>query len=481
MKRISIFILIPAMVGSAVLAQEAEPTITYDLASETFAEMLVLLDQSINLASTAVLGAEVGTLRGERQEYAQGILNLLEGPDSELYEEADDFVMADQLGLLPLMDQLRTLSGGAPVNELFPDSAYGFSNVAVSFIIAWELADSALHKASALAQSMIRPPYTFPWHEELATLYSLLVAARGGNIDDFPLGGISSLAKMFPSREVWVDADESIQDAVDRVPDGGTVYISPGMYRETLSINKNVSLVAASHAPNGLPELGRTVLKGMPWRASIEIASSTPIEVTIRGLVIQDAYAAISVEGPCTVTVLDVRFEGNGTGLYVVNGGIAAAGACHFDRNEHSITLRWGANCTVRDSVIENSPPTAGVISVMCSYLELLSCEIRDNQGSAITSYGGADSALHLVDCSVIRNSQGLKLFRGACPLEPLALGSQPSPSGEHSFGTITGWGNVIPGPDEEDGNMASAFQVDVSLGETMDLSFLIEPKPEEE
>ena len=239
-----------------------------------------------------------------------------------------------------------------------------------------------------------------------------------------------------------------------------------------------MTLVAASHAPGGLPELGGTILAGMPWRASVEIASSSPIEIAIRGLVIQDAYAAISVDGPCTVTTLDVLFEGNGTGLYVVNGGAVTADSCRFNRNEHAIALRSGANCAAKDCVIEDSPPTVGAISVMCSYLELVSCEIRDNQGPAITLYGGVSSGLHITNCRAIRNSVGLLLFYAGCRIDPT---SPESPRSEESFGTITGWGNVVPEPNEEDGNMAGAFQVNAPPGETIDLSFLIEPKPEDE
>jgi len=481
MKRMTIFMFILALAGMTGIAQETEPAITYDLAAETFAEMIILLDQAIYLTTTAVLSAEDGSLRAEHRERAQGVLNLLVGPDDELYDAGNGFTVLNQRGLLPLMEQIRSWDGGAPIDELFPDYTYGFSNAIASFLIAWELAESALHEASAVALSMAFPGSSFPWREELTTLYSLLVAVRGGSVDAFPLGGISTLAEQFPSREIWVDPDESIQDAVDRVPDGGTIYISPGTYREMLTITKNLSLVAASHAPNGQPELGQTVLEGMIWRAAIEIASSDAIDVSIQGLVIRDAGVAISAAGSCNVTALDARFEDNRAGFYVDGGGNVIAESCYFTGNVHAVTLRSGVNCLLVDSVIEDSPSTQHVISVMCSTLELRGCEIRDNQGPGITVHGSAASELQMTNSRILRNSFGLELFYEACPLEPLSYGSESSVLGERSFATITGWENSIPGPDEEDGNTGSAFLFHPLMTKTLDLSFLTEPKPETE
>ena len=480
MKRIIVLLMIIAVVSVAATAQTDDSAITYDLAAESFAEMLTVLDQAIYLVATAASGGTGQFMRGELQEYAQAVINLLEGPESELFDDGNDLAMVPTVGLIPLMDGLRSWSGGPAYQELYPSRPYGHLSNVLGYRTAWDLVDAALQKASDVAQSMIRPLYTFPWEQELAVLYALFVSARGGDSVSFPLGGVESLAQLFPLREIWVDAGESIQAALDRVPDGGTVYIPAGVYREALVVNKNVNIVAASHAPNGLPELGRTILEGLLWRASIEVSSSAPIDVSVRGLIFRNSAVAIAVDGACNVTLFDVLVEDSDAGLYVTNAAVITAEACRFNRTEMAITLHFGAFATLRDCVIENSPPSSHVIQFWCSRLELDNCDIRDNQGTGVSVGAGVASELHMINSRILRNSQGMEVSYGACALEA-RIGSQSAPLSEEGYGTITGWANTIPGPGEKDGNTYSVFGSPPFPPRELDLTFLTQPKPEDE
>jgi len=477
MKRTIVLLMILAVASIATVAQTDDAAISYDLAAESFAEMLDVLDQAIYLVATAAAGGTGQFMRGELQEYAQAVINLLEGPESELFDDENDLAMVPTLGLIPLMDGLRARSGGPAYEELFPDYEYGYSSIVLSFRTAWALVDSALNKASDVAQSMIRPLYTFPWEQELSALYALLVSARGGDRMVFPLGGVRTLSEVFPLREIWVEADESIQEAIDRVPEGGTVYVAVGIYRETLLVNKNVSLVAASHAPNGLPELGRTILEGMLWRASIEITSAAPIDVTITGFIIRDAHAAITAEGACSVLVEDVSFERDDTGLFVNAGASVKATSSVFTENQAAVRVIRGGYCSLKDSLIEDSHPMYSAVDVSCAVLEVVNCEISDTRGKAISVGPGPSSQLHLVNSRLFRNSQALEVASGFCVSDIDTEAGQTSRAYELSI--VTGWGNSIPGPDEEDGNL-SAFGGPTPFAEP-DLAFLTQPKPEEE
>ncbi len=480
MKRILVVLMILAVAGIATVSQTDDAATTYDLAAESFAEMLDVLDQAIYLVATATSGGTRQFMRGELQEYAQAVINLLEGPESELFDDENDLAAVPTVGLIPLMDGLRDRSGGPAYEELFPGRVYGYVSNVLGFKTAWGLVDAAFQKASEVAQSMIRPLYTFPWEQELTTLYALLVSARGGDNTQFPLGGVESLAQLFPLREVWVNAGESIQAAVDRVPDGGTVYVPAGVYRETVVVSKNVSIVAASHAPNGLPELGRTILEGLLWRASIEVSSSAPIDVSVRGVVFRNSAVAVAVDGACNVALFDVLVEDSDAGLYAANAAIVTAEACRFNRTEMAITLHFGAFASLRNCVIENSPPSSHVIQFWCSRLELDNCDIRDNQGTGVTVGAGVASELHMINSRILRNSQGMEVSYGACALEA-RVGSQSASLSEEGYGTITGWGNRIPGPGEEDGNTYSVFGSPPFPPRELDLTFLTQPKPEDE
>ncbi|MFC2078752.1 right-handed parallel beta-helix repeat-containing protein [Candidatus Bipolaricaulota bacterium] len=475
MKRFMVLVVILTMTGLCALAQTDDPAITYDLAAEVLAEMLSVLDQALRLATTAIIGTpSEGMPRSEIQKHAQAIVNLLEGPESEFYDEDNDLTLSIQEGVRPLLDRLRTRHGDAPMTELFPDFSRGFMNRAIDFQLAWNLVDGVLRKASDVARSMLRVPYSFPLEQEMMSLYSLLVAARGSTSDDFPIGGVSMMVALFPSREIWVEVDESIQDAVDRVPEGGTVFIPPGTFRGTVSISKSVNLVAASHAPNGLLEMGRTVLEGMQWRASIEIESGEPIDVGIRGLVIRNAGGGVSVRGSCAVDLFDVLVEDAGTGIYVDEGAAVEAEECRFNRNERAVSVNGGALCTLLDCAVENAPPKGYSVGVQCSRLEIIGCTFQYNRNFCISVFGGKETELHMVDCTIINNSRGIEYYYGGCATE-----SSTAPHGEKSFVTITGWGNTIPGAGEENENAIGAYHTEAL--QELDLSFLTQPEPESE
>jgi parallel beta helix pectate lyase-like protein len=288
--------------------------------------------------------------------------------------------------------------------------------------------------------------------------------------------------------EITVAPGQSIQEAIGAVIEGGTIYLSPGIYEEAIVVSKNVDLVAASHASNGNLEMGKTVIKGKPWKgaipfsSSIEIRSDKPIDVSIRGLIIRSSGGAMSIEGSSNVTLFDVGFEDNEIGLTVWDGGVARAESCRFSGNDMAITLAWGGTCTLQECVIENNSTSGYAVGVWCSRLEVLDSTISDNQGGGILVRGGSVTELHLVDNTIVRNSYGLRVNMTACELERSPAGSPDlAPMSDYGFPTISGWGNTIPEQEEEEGNTFGAFDVWAHRATIDDLSFLTEPKPEEE
>ena len=469
MKRTILSLLI-VLLAAIPLCADDRPTITYDLAADTFAEMLELLDQAIYLATSAVLA----DTKSEIKVYVQGILNLLTGPDSALYDSENE--ITTDTGLQPLLAGLYTpYTGSIPYYALFPDpSAYDPNQN--GFLYAWDQVEATLSKAQSVAEGLMSAPYSFPWEEEVYTLFALLVAVRGGDEGVFPLGGVGALAHMFPTREIEVGIRESIQEAIDRAPAGGVVYLDPGIYREAIMIDKSISLMARPATEDASSELGSVVIQGSLWGSAITVDSANPITVSIEGIELRGNVGGITLLHQATVTLTHVVFSENDTGLVADEDVTFFVNQCTFSANRTAISVWKSVQGTLTDSIVEMSTSWNGAIHVGCGRLTIDSCEIRDNIGVAIALGPAPTTELHLVDSRIVRNDIGIEAHSGWCSPVPVTDPADYDAM-EFGFGTATGWNNVIPGRGEPDGNSLAAFDA-TAMDEELDLTFLTEPEP---
>src|SRR5688500_10186231 len=84
---------------------------------------------------------------------------------------------------------------------------------------------------------------------------------------------------------------ETIQDAIDAANDGDTIIIAEGVYAETLTIDKTITLTAASF-DTANPVNNTTFITGEGANvssAAIAVESGISGFVTIRGFVISEA------------------------------------------------------------------------------------------------------------------------------------------------------------------------------------------------
>lgn len=299
-------------------------------------------------------------------------------------------------------------------------------------------------------------------------------------------GSLDFLTEPTPT-EVTVAPGESIQEGIDRVAKGGTVYILAGTYAESIVVSKSVSLVATSHAPNGESQIEETELVGEPWRgqvpfsATVEIKSVVPIDVFMHGIVIESSGGAISIEGESNVSLQGVTIRGNERGLVVLDGGQASASQCRFVDNDTSVEVSRGGTGTLQDCVVEGNSDKGYAIVVLCGRIEILDSEIRDNGSGGVFASGGSVTELHMVGNLVVRNSIGVRVHKSACELSSAQAESRiGNPMSDYDFPTISGWANVIPSSNETDGNILGAFDVRAHL-DSLDISFLLEPEPENE
>lgn len=461
MKRLILTVLIVIVVATPLTADQA-PAITYDLAAATFAEMLELLDQAVYLVTGAGAAGTVPDIK----KYAQGIVNLLVGPHDVAY--IPENAVSTETGVLPLFEQLHTpYSDGVPFDELFPETSM-LDRRAADFLRSWEIAEYVLPMAVMAAQDVAWAH--IPSVQELYTLYSLLVSVRGGDDEVFPLGGIATLVDIFPAREIWVEHGESIQSAIDRTPEDGTVYLAPGVYRESIVIDKSLRLASASSG-QGNEGMGAVVFADTLYGCAITIGADVPIGVSIEGMEISGNQCGIGIGGEGAVVALsDVRFVDNEIGLLMVDGSSGLVEACIFNGNHLSIRVSSNSSATVRNCLIEESTGWEGAIDLSCSSLTVEGCDILDNNGPGL-KVGPAGTSLHLVDCVIARNGKGILASPGDCSDGIVRYGS---------FAEITGWGNTIPDSGEPDQNEFGAFDATAHRAQ-LDLAFLTQPKPDEE
>ena len=455
MKRFVAMLLILALAGCMALGQETvEEPISYDDVVAAIGTMNELLEQAIFLATAGM----ASSLISDQLAYAQGAIDLLSGSgdsrgildvwaivDAAMDSENDHPARETVLNLVDRKDRSALYSA---VYSTTGD----FLRLAADAALLAHAEASRGRDGREAAQDGMR------------SVYAYLISARGvsGDIRVFP--GSLFLAELLPPMEVWARPGESIQAAIDRVPDGGTIRLEPGVYREGLVINRSLTL---SGSVGSVIDSARGIV----------VESDFPIDVVIRDLRFEGGQG-LTVYSQGRVIVENVSFVGVGNAAQIKDGGHADFVSCHLSENFGGVWFSWSASGSLWDCTIEGCTSDSGAVSLYCSEVSVTDCVIRDNVGPGIRVGGGEASKLHMTGCQLLRNAYGLAAIYGSC--NPSMNGTpEDTPRYAKSHGTISGWENVIPEPWEDDGNLEGAFEV--YFTSFIDLRTLLEPKPEEE
>ena len=460
MKRFVALLLILALAGGIALGQEAvEEPITYDDVVAAIGTMNELLEQAIYQAAAGIAARSYG----DQNLYAQSLVNALEGDASPLYDPSIERPGREIEGLMPLWARIQT----AAIEEIALDVLPAAHWTALGE--AWQGVGPFLLLASKAAQEAVNSGEEGA-AESLRSVYAYLLAARGGFNDPYLMGGTEFLEEIFPSREIWVRSGDSIQDAIDRIPDGGTIYVEPGTYRETLAIEKSLTLIGGARVPTIGGVHGNTHIKGVEWRPSILVTSETPIVVRIENVMVTDADHGVAVSGQAHLTLSRVDFHDNKTGLAVLGDATAICEfLCMFISNEVGVFCAGNSRCELlNDSRIQWSTGHAGAVEAFGNAEVVIDGSyINGNSGDGILLF--ETSKLQLTGSSIWDNEgYGIRTTGNGCLGGVFATGSA------RFTGQITGGGNTIRGGDEENGNLQGAVC-------PAELVFLTEPLPEEE
>jgi len=448
-----------ATVCWATLADDAVDP--YDVFVEQVAKMSELLDRATYLAISGFK-----TYSGEDQRVvAQSLVNLFEGVDGPNFMSLDTGATTEEIGIVGLYILLREGSWMDWPSALSISQAYAISDAleaGTQFVQAGHVA--AVDALDALNRDA-GPEDAF------RATYAYIVAARGGFDDPFLIGGIKRLAEVVPSRAMWLRPGDSIQEAIDSLPDGGVIHLEAGTYRERIEIEKSLTIQGSSQEDIAT---GVSVLEGVEWQGAISISSRAPISVAIEGVTIRGSASALIAglpddEGAISLSLSQVTFENNETALVVSGESQASCTQCFFDGNESSIWVLGNARVELQESVIKNGEGfIAAVIAQNDAELSMVDCEIENDFGCTIILTSTA--SLNLVDSSIrgnlgqAINVAGTALRSGMNDMEYFCGSS----FGEQALGTtpgeITGHGNVIYG-----------------LDLPADLDFLTAPNPDDE
>jgi len=179
------------------------------------------------------------------------------------------------------------------------------------------------------------------------------------------------------------------------------------------------------------------------WNRARATISNTTVSKNARGGIELWDETVATIRG-CTVINHQLP------GILMQNNANATIESCTLQANEYGVALSKSARATIKGCNI-----TKNEIGVVCwddSTVDINGSTVADNGAGFVL----ADSSqATLVGNEIKRNDQGIALFDPAC-----------TDTDQHFQGRVTGHSNVIPGPDDPNGNSMTAVC-------PLDLSFL--------
>lgn len=260
--------------------------------------------------------------------------------------------------------------------------------------------------------------------------------------------------------DLTVQPDESLQKAILQAPAGAVICLGEGIWRENLAIFKPVTLCGSGSRSTLL----RGDMEGQPviW-VRVPYQSDPSMEVRIQDLSILGAYGSCSgacdgfdpngiVIGGHTVATLDgvSVFENDEYGVWVDEHAYVTVLRSYIRENGNDgIEVKGSATLHFFDSYVGMNA-NCGAVASGSGKLWLERCAIVDNGMSGVILADQANCTL--IDCRIERNGEvGVTIH--------LVTDCPPENSGEDAFaGTVSGYGNSIPSPDEVNGNLLGSF-----------------------
>jgi len=494
-KQTCVVLLLAAALFMPVQAQNATSSVsdfqkTADVMNaldeyQQFVAMLVQLHEPLVQAVLAAYEALQAYAPEDQIRNAQVIINLLEGPQSPLYDVTIDLDSWPALGGRPFVDE-----NTSPIPGIRPFvDAYVRESAERS---GWN--DDGLQYEDAYGQTVALDPSMLQLLQDWLRLASASAVAATSEIstdaqrhDDLlttqaflAIVSMSATELTRPLR-VSVSAGESIQAVIDTAWVGAIIFVDPGIYRETLYITKDITLQGFG---------GGVVLEPINGQTGILIRSDDQTQVEISRLTIRDADIGLDVAGNVTLKLDFVELQDCATGLKLEENAHVIAESGRWEGNGVALLAEGTSDALLVDAMIEDSTSSLGAVVVQGNAIVTLdNATVRDGMGNGILLL---ENATATVEESHLRNNAldgvrvedashlvvtgndfysnggfGLGIASNQC--------SQEAGSSEDAFsGTISGSGNRFGSFNSAVANVLGAYCPE-------DLTFLTDPKPEDD
>ncbi|MBT3231308.1 MAG: T9SS type A sorting domain-containing protein [Calditrichaeota bacterium] len=188
---------------------------------------------------------------------------------------------------------------------------------------------------------------------------------------------------------IWLvpEERESVEQACNIAADNDTILISPGTYRENLSLDKNLVIGSLYLTSNDTAYLDSTILEGNGDGCVVEIFGRT--SPTFSGLTItngrQDSGGGFRIRNNSNPSILSCRIFGNSGGVYCTEGSDAIIADCRIFDNHSEF---GGEGIRFRD----------------CPEPQIIRTYISNNSGAGIFCQGNSDA--QIVDCIIEQNQK---------------------------------------------------------------------------
>lgn len=431
--------------------------------------LLLQLDDLQSSAELALYFAKAAILaptESDARINLQAVLELLS--DSSSSQQVD------------LIRQASDVAASLERSAFLPLTELDFANAISSVMIYLSLAEAAAIASQSADDDLL--------HALARQSYAYLLAALGSDDSGFGLAGIRQMIEWLPDSVIWISPTDSLQEAVNRILPGGTIYLAPGTYTlsSSLMIGKPLTLTKDATVA------GDVLLIGSDVGSTIYVGNDTPeitIEVHIRDLSIHGGTNGIVVGlsgdvrwGDNTRLTLEGVVLSNclKSGLVIVSSDTNLQDCEIRSNGEFGILIPLDGNIEIAGcTVAENGTPelaavayrqTAGIHAPDSAVLSIVDSMIEANEGAGIhvgnhvylvltrsqIIGNGSDgllvwnhATLHIEDNEFLNNlGMGIRFSDPSCPQEGDA-------NGLHSFtGSVTGWANLISNHNEADGNV---------------------------
>ncbi len=197
----------------------------------------------------------------------------------------------------------------------------------------------------------------------------------------------------------------SIQEAINDAWSGDIIYVYPGVYRETILVNKAITLRGTGEG---------VVVNGEEEGSVIVITADS---VTLEGLKVEgsgrnqtdfDNSSGIFIEANLT-RIINITITNNQLGVYIKNGHGNIVDKCTVEENQAGLNLYRSDNNRISNARIANNPLYG--VSLQQSHRNMISnCSILNHESLGI---GIGASSCNTIRYNIFQNNQyGIRIFR---------------------------------------------------------------------